>query len=214
MQLEFVLLLDAGLADMVGAFVVGGLVALLDYLHVALVDAADVADGVRGDRAERILAEQARLDLDTREQIAIGSKACDLLFGQARTNRQAFEGLAFLEQSTEALAVFRQDLDHPAQTVDRGIEVVDLRWRDLERESRIIARQDHPLAIDDDTPIGNDRHQRDPVVLGARRVVGVLNDLQVEEPGDQQGEGDEHGDTGESHPKAEAIKLAIRGSQW
>jgi hypothetical protein len=63
-QVALVALLEAGLADVVGAAVVGGVVALLDALEVAVVDAADVADHVGAEAAHRVVAEQARLQLD------------------------------------------------------------------------------------------------------------------------------------------------------
>ena len=76
-----------------------------------VVDAADVADDVRGDFAERILAEQPRLDLDAGKAIAIDGEARDLVVGQPRAQRQALEILRFLEQLAEALAVARLDVD-------------------------------------------------------------------------------------------------------
>jgi hypothetical protein len=180
MQLIFVLLFQSGLADVVGAFVVGRLFVFLDDLQVALVDAIDVADGVRSDRTQRILAEQTRLDLDTGKEIAVGGKAGHFFLAQARTNRQAFKVLALLEQPAKTLAVLGQDLDHLAQTFDRRFEVRDLRRRDLQREGRVIAGQDRAIAIDDDPPVGNDRHQGNPVVLGAGGVVIVLKHLQMD----------------------------------
>ena len=86
------------LADVVGALVVRGLAPVLDALDVAVVDAADVADDVRGDLAERVLAEQPRLDLHARKAVTVDREARDLLVGQPRAQRQAFEVLRFLEE--------------------------------------------------------------------------------------------------------------------
>lgn len=43
MQVALVALFEAGLADVVGAAVVGGVIALLDALEVLVVDPPDVA---------------------------------------------------------------------------------------------------------------------------------------------------------------------------
>src|SRR6185295_14131519 len=95
-QLALVGPLDAELADVVGALVVGGEAEAVDAAQVRVVDAADVADRVRGDLALRIRAEQARLDLEAGEAEAVHGEARDLFFGETRANRQALEGLAFL----------------------------------------------------------------------------------------------------------------------
>ncbi len=213
MQLIFVLLFQSGLANVVGAFIVCRLFVFLDDLQVALVDSIDIADGVRGDRTQRILAEQTRLDLDTGKEITVGCKASDFLLTQARANRQAFEILALLEQPAKTLAILGQNLDHLAQTFDRRFEVRDLRGRNLQRESRVIMGQDRTIAIDDDTPVGNDRHQGNPIVLGAGGVVGVLQHLQMDEAHDQDNESREHRNPGQGDPEAEARQFAIGGIQ-
>ena len=74
-QFEFVVLLQAGLADMVGALVVGFLLPLTDPLQVAVGDAADVAQGVGGRGAQGVLAEQPGLDLDAGEAVAVAANA-------------------------------------------------------------------------------------------------------------------------------------------
>jgi hypothetical protein len=57
-QFEFVMLLQAGLPDMVCALVVRLLLGISSIqLEVAVGDPTDVADGVRGDATQRILAE-------------------------------------------------------------------------------------------------------------------------------------------------------------
>ena len=126
-QLALVGKLDADLADVVGALVVGGLLPPGDALEVAVGDAPDVADHVRRDLAVRILAEQARLDVDAGEAIAVDGEARDLLVGQPRAQRQALEVLRLVEELAEALAVARLDVDDRRQLVDRRVEAPDPR---------------------------------------------------------------------------------------
>ena len=125
-QLGFVALLDAELADVLGAAVVGLVFRLVDLLFLGLVDAADVADQVAADLAERVVAEQPRLDVDAGEAEALGGEARHFLVGQLGADRQRLEVLALVHQALEALAVARLDLDDLGQLVDRGFEVVDL----------------------------------------------------------------------------------------
>ena len=88
-QLALVRQLDADLAHVVGALVVGGLVPFRDALDVVVVDAADVADDVRGDLAVRVLAEQPRLDFHAGEAVAVDGEARHLLVREPRAQRQA-----------------------------------------------------------------------------------------------------------------------------
>ena len=104
-QLALVALLDAELADVLGAAVVGEVVVgpvVVHLLLLGLVDAADVADQVAADLAERIVAEQPRLDLDAGEAEALRGEARDLLVGEPGADRQRLEALALVEQALEA----------------------------------------------------------------------------------------------------------------
>ena len=69
---------------MIGALVVGALLILLDAFEVAIVDAADIAERVRGELAQRVLTEQARFDFDAGESVAVGGDDRDFLVGQSR----------------------------------------------------------------------------------------------------------------------------------
>ena len=80
-QLALVGKLYAHLADVVRAFVIRRFFPLVDALEVVIVDAADIADDVRRDFSERILAEQSRLDLDAGKPVAVHREARDLLVG-------------------------------------------------------------------------------------------------------------------------------------
>ena len=106
-QIALVVLLEPGLADVVGAAVVGGEALGLELLDLALVDAADVAHHVREQLALRVLAEQPRVDLHAGEAVADRREARDLLVGEARAHRQAADALALLEQPLEAPPVAR-----------------------------------------------------------------------------------------------------------
>src|SRR5207249_6640827 len=69
-QRALVALLQTRFPDVVGAFVVARLIALLDALEVAVVDAADVTHHVRGDLSEGILAERPALDVHPWKAVA------------------------------------------------------------------------------------------------------------------------------------------------
>ncbi len=208
-QVALVGRLQPQLADVVGALVVGGAVPLLDAAEILVVDAADVPQHVRCDRAERILAEQPRLDLDAREPVAVHGKARDLLVGQARAQRQALEVLGFLEQLAEALAVARLHVDDLGQRVDRRVEILDARRLDLERVRRVALRQHDAVAVGDDAPIRHDRHDRDAIGLGEGLEVAVLHDLQVEEAREQRGERRQHEHSGNTQAAPEEEQLAL-----
>ncbi len=208
-QLAFVRQLDADLADVVGALVVRRFVALFDAVDVGFVDPADVADHMRGQLAVRILAEQPRLDLDPGEAIAVDREPRDFLVGQPRAQRHALEILRFVEELAETLAVAGSDLDQRRQLLDRILEVLHLRWRHLERVRGVALREHDPVAIGDHAAVRHDRHQRDPVALGERRVVALHRDLQIEEAAEQHHERNDHDRARQRQPAAEQKQLAL-----
>src|ERR1019366_7615477 len=126
MQLALVVLLDAKLADVVGATVVRQVVVGPVVLHRLLftrIDAADVADQVAADFAEWVVAKQPRLDLDALEAEALRREACDFLVSELGPDRHRLEALAFVEQALEGLPVARLDVDELGELVDRRVDV-------------------------------------------------------------------------------------------
>src|SRR5690349_8760735 len=169
---------------------------------------------MRGDFAERVVAEQSRLDVDAGEAITIDRKARDFVVGQPRADRQALEILGFLELLAKALAIARLDVDELGQLIDRLVEILDARRCDLERICRVTLREHDTVAIGDDATIGHDRHDRDTVRFRQRLEVRVLDDLQVEEATEQPAERDEHEERDERQPASEQEQLALGIAQF
>jgi hypothetical protein len=208
-QRLLVALLDAELADVVGALVVG-LVFLGPVFHrdlLALVDAPDVAEHVRGELALRVVAEQARLDLHARKAIALRREARHFFVAQARADRNGVEAARVFAQALEAAAVARRHLEHLGQAVDGFLDVVHLRGRDLQRVGRVVRGQHDAVAVEDEPPVGHHRHHRRAVALGLLGQVFVPRDLQVDEPRAQQAEGEQHGHADDDHAALEAREV-------
>ena len=83
------------------------LVPVVHGLLLGLVDAADVADQVAAGLAQRVVAEQPRLDVDAGEAEALRREARHLLVAELGADRQRLEALAFFLQALEAAAVAR-----------------------------------------------------------------------------------------------------------
>ena len=79
MQFRLVTAFDAELANMVGAFIFERQTIGINALQIGIVDAPDMADGVRSDFAERIAAKQPGADFKTGKAETIDSKARDFL---------------------------------------------------------------------------------------------------------------------------------------
>ncbi len=209
MQVALVGKLHAHLSDVVGALVVRGLVPLLDAIDVTIVDPADVTDHVRGERSERILPEQPRLDLHAGEAVAVDGEARDFLVTQARAQRQAFEVPGLLQELLEPLAVARLHVDELRKGVDGVVQVAHPRGLDLERVGGVALGEDHAVAIGDHAAVGDDRHDGDPIGLGEGLVVIVARDLEIEEANGEAAEGDHDQHRGDRHPAAEQEDLAL-----
>src|SRR6185295_232696 len=112
----------AGLADEVGAAIVGVEAFFLEARLVLRVDAAEVAEDVRADLAVRILAEQPRLQLHALVAEAVGGEAGRLLVGEPAADRQALGVTRLGEQLAEARAIARLDVDQLGELVDRSLQ--------------------------------------------------------------------------------------------
>src|SRR6185436_11317334 len=208
-QLLLVRALDAELADVVGALVVGRAAQALDALHVRVVDAADVADRVRGELALRIRAEHARLDLESGEAEAVHGETRDLLFGEPRLDRQALEVLALFLELAEAAPVARLHVDHRGELVDRAVDVGDPARRDLERVGRVVRREHLAVAVEDDAAVRDDGDHGDAVLLREGVVVLALHHLQPRKPPEQDRERGEDRHDRERQPVAENDDVAL-----
>ena len=111
MQMRFITFFQAFLADVTGAGIIRAIFHGFNARRIALRDAADVANHMRGDLAERILAKQPRLDFHAAKTVTLRREACHFFVGKARTDRRTFEIFCFFEQLAEALAVLGLDID-------------------------------------------------------------------------------------------------------
>jgi hypothetical protein len=204
-QIKLVALFKPGFAKVVSPAIVEFLLGILNLDDIRGVDAADIAEQVRGELALRVLAEQTRLDIHAGKAIAMRDEAGDLFIRKTGADRQGLEVLAFLQQLLEALAITRLDVDYFGELVDGGVEVGHLARRDLQRIGRVVARQQYAVAIQDKAAIGRDWYQRDAIFFRAGLIVAVLNDLQPNEAHQQNAEKDQHEAAGKAQPAAETI---------
>ena len=208
-QLRLVALFDAELADVFGAVVIGSVFGVVDLFLLGRVDAADVAQQVAANLAERVVAKQPRLHLDPREAELLRRKTRHLFVAELGTDRQRLEILALVGHALEALAVARLDVHQLRQPVDHFVDIADPAGRDLQRVGRIVVGQHDAVAVDDDAAIRHDRQHRDAVAFGLRRQLVVAHHLQVDQPGTQQAEGEQHEGCRGKDPGAKAGELAL-----
>ena len=214
MQVFFVTLFEADLAEVFGAAVIGVVAFFFELVEFALVDAADVADDVRKEFALRILTEQARIDVDAGKAVAVGGETRDLFVGEAVADRQALEAFAFFEKFFETTAVARRDFHHRRERVDQRVDVLDLARRDFQRVGGVVVREHDAVAIDDDAAVGHDGCDRDAVGFGQRAVVLVLHHLQPEEAQEQHEEHEDDETRGDGQTQTEVVDLALRISEF
>ncbi len=208
-QRLLVALLDAELADVVGAPVIR-LFFLVPVFHrglLALVDAADVADDVRCHFAVRVTAKETCLDLDARKAVALGCEARDLLVAQAGADGDGVEAARVFAQALEAAAVVGRDLDDGVQLVQGGVEVAHLRGRDLQGVGRIVRGQHDAVAVQDLSPVGHDRHDGGAVAFRPVGQFFVAHDLQESQARADQSEAEQHHTADHHHTATKTGKL-------
>ena len=131
MQLRLVALLNAELADVLGAPVIGLVFRVLDLRFFGLVDAPDIANRMAGHFAQRVAAKQPRLDIDAGKAVALGAETRHFFVGQAGANRQRVKVARLFLEALKAAPIALVDIDHLGQRVYGVTQVCDLGGRDL-----------------------------------------------------------------------------------
>src|SRR6185369_1905187 len=159
--------------------------------------------------AERVVARQARPDLDARELIATGRKARQLLFRELQLDRHGFEDAPaanVLLQAREVGVVQQSELREADQ---RRVDIGDLFARQFELIRRRVGRERQAVAIEDQPAIRRNRLDLDAVALREIREVVVLNDLQPHQARDHRPERDEHDHRGRDGAALEQPLLGV-----
>lgn len=91
-------------------------------------------------------------------------------------------------------------VDHRAQRLQRGLEIVNLLRHQLQLINGAVERQRGAVAIVDNAAAGRDRHQLDAVFVGAGAVILDADHLQIIQVGDQ--DAGQHQDDQERHQGA------------
>jgi hypothetical protein len=210
-QLAFVALLGAELADVLRAPVVGLVLfgPVGDELGLALVDAPDVADHVAGHLAVGVLAQQARAHVNAGEAVALRGESRHLHVGQAGAQWQRVEAVRLLQQFAKAALVAWRDLHQLAQAGDGGVHVLHARRRDLQRIGRVVGGQNAAFAVQDLPPVGHHRQHGRAVALGLRSQVFVADHLEVDHARGDQPEREHHREADQQCPGAELRQIGF-----
>ena len=160
--------------------------------------------------AVRILSKEAGVDLHTREAVSVRRELRHLLLRKAGADRQALEGLAFVHQALEALAVLGRDLHDRREPVDGGLEIGDLAWGDLERVGGIVVGEDDSVPVQDEPAVRHHGYDGNAVVLRECVVIVVLYHLHVKEAREQYREQSDNHNPRDGEPHAKAGELDLR----
>ena len=158
-------LLNAQLADVIGAAVIALVFTFFDAFFFALVDAPDVTHHMAAQLAIRVAAKQTGLDVHTRKPETLGRKTRHFFVGQARADRQGLETLGVFAQLFKAPFVTWLNVDELTQRLDGRFNIEHLRGHDFERVGRVIGGQHHAIAVQDQATVGHDGNNRRAVAL-------------------------------------------------
>lgn len=122
----------------------------------------------------------------TRQTELVDRHTGDLLFVQLEQNGHRLEGPspllhAFFEQRT----VIGRQLQHFNNAVQYCLPITGTLASHRQAETRPVVGNDHAVAVEDQPAGRRDRLHMHPVVLRQRRVIVVLDDLQVVKPRNQ-----------------------------
>ncbi len=214
MQLLLKTLLDAQLADVVGAAVVAFFVAAFYALFFRLVDAADVTHHMAGQLSVGIVAKQPRLDVHPRKTKTLGSKPGHLFVTQAGADGQGLKTLGLVAQLLEAALVPWLDIHQLPECLNGFFQVPHLGGRDLQRVSRVIGRQDNAVAVQNQAAVRHNGDHRRAIGLGLLVQVFMPHDLQINQPGSNQNKSEKNRQTRNQHPRTKARQVSFDVAQF
>ena len=200
-------MLNTELTDVFGTSVISLVVVVFDLGFLRLVDAADVTNHMAGQFSIRIDTKQAGPNLHPRKAKALGCKARHLGVRQAGTNGQRPKALGFFHELFKPSTVAAGDIQNLGQLVNRALEVKGLGRRDLQRVSRIVASQYHPIAVLNQASVGHDRHNCRAVALSLRAQVIVSHDLQINQTRQHQNKTKHHNHAEHKHTRAKTRQI-------
>ena len=172
-------MLHAGLADVAGGPVVR---VSLQPPELVRIDPAHVSHHMGQRFAEGVLAHEPGVDVDPRQPVPVDREDGDLALVEPGLERNALERRKVAHLLPE-LVLFRVvDGQDPAQERERAVDADRLLRHDLQAEHREIAGEHGSVPIPHESAGGRNRTDPDPVLMGQRRVVLVLHDLEVPDP--------------------------------
>ena len=141
---------------------VGGRV---EALQVCCAQGANVTHGMCDFGSIRVVAYQARLEVDAVKSRPLYREVCDFFLRQPELERHGLEAGTTAAEFLEARDVFDLDQVYRRKAIQRVINIVDLLGYKFELVGWQILRKDAPLAIEDEAAnrrYGLDSH---PVTL-------------------------------------------------
>ena len=197
-QPVFVRAFDAGFTDVRRA----GVVAALDAFEIGGADAADVADGVRAQLAERIVARQRDLNVHAGEQVSAHGKGGGLLFREV-AQLHAFEPAVRANQIAERVVLAAIDEPELLERVQCAVEIADLLADGDELPVRPIFGYHDPVAVVDDAARRRQRVDAKAIALRQLAEPFVVQNLKLHEARDQQAGQQQDNDGGRNDARQE-----------
>jgi hypothetical protein len=149
-----------------------------------LVDGADVADGMHGGFAQRVVPRQARADIHAGELVAMHGEQRHFLVVELQFDGHAFVHLVQQDGAADIrdfFAVQETDVDQLGERGIQGLDVADLLAHQLDLKGRQVVGQHHPMAVQDQPAAGRDGLGADAVAQRLAGVVVVPQHLQIEQ---------------------------------
>ena len=209
-QLAVVDLLDAVLADPELRQLeqrVAGQLLLRDRCHVA--------EHMRGDVAERIVADQAGDQGHARQVRAVDRNARHLAPVEILAHGEGHERTARAHLGDHLLDALLGQGDQTSQRLESGVQIGGLLAHHQDAVSGAVARQRHAIAVEDAPAVGGHQAVVDPVFIGEQRVLVGIDRLQVIQATGERAEQGQLGAAQQQRPARERthpLRITVHGS--
>ena len=175
---------------------------------------ADVAEHVRGDVAERIVADQAGDQGHAGQVRAVDRDARDLGPVEILAHRERHERAARVHLGDHFLDALLGQGDQTGQRLERGVQIGGLLAHHQNAIGRAVAGERHAIAVEDAPAIGRHQAVIDPVLVGEQRVLVGVDRLQVVEPPGERAEQGQLAAAEQQRPARERCASAPSHGAW
>ena len=187
---------------------------LVFFLIFLGIGGADIADQLPDGGAARVEAREPTRRRHSGQFGEVDGNGGVFLIRHILCHRHRLEPARVGEVAADPLDFVGAELEQPGQRLDGARDILDLLRDQVDAEARAVDRDRLAVAVDNPAAPRGNGDQLDPVVLAQQRVMLVLRDREIAQPGDQRADDRDLRPADQQHPPREHQRLVRAGEAF